>query len=175
MISLAYYLRVVAAMWMRPGGEAGGQRRPGDGRRLPEADPIDPEAGSRPYMVAPALLAAAAVVFFGIVPQPLVDFAQHAGASIVRSFPNHSCCTTSRSRSSRRTWSAPPSSGSCSASPWSNRPNPSPATPSGSSGKGTQVHLMHAEEPTVPQHGHLAVVPPDFERTVTLLRSTASR
>jgi hypothetical protein len=36
--------------------------------------------------------------------------------------------------------------------------------------KGTQVHLMHAEEPTVPQRGHLAVVPPDFERTVALLR-----
>jgi NADH-quinone oxidoreductase subunit N len=80
MISLAYYLRVVAAMWMRPGGEVA--PLPAIAGAAPEADPIDPEAGRRPYLVAPALLAAAAVVFFGIVPQPLVDFAQHAGAAL---------------------------------------------------------------------------------------------
>ena len=50
----------------------------------PEADPIDPDAGTRLYLVAPALLAAAATVFFGIVPQPLVEFAEHAGASLFR-------------------------------------------------------------------------------------------
>jgi NADH-quinone oxidoreductase subunit N len=97
MISLAYYLRVVAAMWMRPGGEvvptsgegtpAGGEAPPAGGLPAiagadPAADPADPEAGRRPYIVVPALLAAAAVVFFGIVPQPLVEFAQHAGASL---------------------------------------------------------------------------------------------
>ena len=87
MISLAYYLRVVAAMWMRPGDEAAASGAPAMAGASPEADPIDPEAGSRPYIVAPALLAAAAVVFFGIVPQPLVDFAQHAGASIVQFLP----------------------------------------------------------------------------------------
>jgi len=48
----------------------------------PEGDPIDPEASRRIYLVAPALLAAAATVFFGIIPQPLVDFAAHAGASL---------------------------------------------------------------------------------------------
>ena len=48
----------------------------------PEADPVDPEAGRRWYLVGPALLAAAATVFFGIVPQPLVEFAEHAGASL---------------------------------------------------------------------------------------------
>ncbi|HEX6228855.1 MAG TPA: NADH-quinone oxidoreductase subunit N [Solirubrobacterales bacterium] len=80
MVSLAYYLRVVATMWMRPGGEAA--RRPVIAGAAPEADPIDPDAGRRLYLVVPALLAAAAAVFFGIVPQPLVEFAEHAGSSL---------------------------------------------------------------------------------------------
>jgi NADH-quinone oxidoreductase subunit N len=81
MISLAYYLRVVAAMWMRPGAEAVGTT-PAIAGASPEADPIDPDAGRRIYLVAPALLAAAGVVFFGVIPQPLVEFAEHAGASL---------------------------------------------------------------------------------------------
>jgi NADH-quinone oxidoreductase subunit N len=81
MISLAYYLRVVAAMWMRPAAEPLGAS-PAIAGAAPEADPIDPEAGRRLYLVGPALLAAAATVFFGIIPQPLVDFAAHAGASL---------------------------------------------------------------------------------------------
>jgi len=82
MISLAYYLRVVAAMWMRPGGEAAPGAAPAIAGASPEADPVDPAAGTRLYLVGPALLAAAGAVFFGIVPQPLVDFAQHAGAAL---------------------------------------------------------------------------------------------
>jgi NADH-quinone oxidoreductase subunit N len=82
MISLAYYLRVVAAMWMRPEGEALSGATPAIAGASPEIDPIDPEAGRRLYLVAPALLAAAAVVFFGIIPQPLVEFAERAGASL---------------------------------------------------------------------------------------------
>jgi NADH-quinone oxidoreductase subunit N len=80
MISLAYYLRVVAAMWMRPEGDTAAT--PAIAGASPEADPIDPEAGKRIYLVGPALLAAAAVVFFGVIPQPLVEFAEHAGASL---------------------------------------------------------------------------------------------
>ncbi|MDX6609248.1 MAG: NADH-quinone oxidoreductase subunit [Solirubrobacterales bacterium] len=80
MISLAYYLRVVAAMWMNPGGETA--TTPAIAGACPEADPIDPEAGRRIYLVAPALLAAAATIFFGVIPQPLVEFAEHAGASL---------------------------------------------------------------------------------------------
>ncbi len=88
MISLAYYLRVVAAMWMRPEGRPqGAGAAPAIAGASPEADPIDPEAGRRPYLLAPALLAAAAVVFFGFIPQPLVDFAQHAGASVSQFLP----------------------------------------------------------------------------------------
>ncbi|MFI5123376.1 MAG: NADH-quinone oxidoreductase subunit N [Vicinamibacteria bacterium] len=80
MISLAYYLRVVAAMWMRPGAEA--SAAPAIAGASPEADPIDPDAGRRIYLIAPALLAAAGTIFFGVIPQPLVEFAQHAGASL---------------------------------------------------------------------------------------------
>jgi NADH-quinone oxidoreductase subunit N len=80
MISLAYYLRVVAAMWMRP--EGGTAATPAIAGASPEADPIDPDAGRRPYLVIPALLAAAAVVFFGVIPQPLVELAEHAGSSL---------------------------------------------------------------------------------------------
>ena len=48
----------------------------------PEADPVDPRAGSRWYLVAPAVIAAGITVFFGVIPQPLVEFATHAGASL---------------------------------------------------------------------------------------------
>jgi NADH-quinone oxidoreductase subunit N len=82
MISLAYYLRVVAAMWM-PGEEGGtAVSQPAIAGASPEADPIDTDAGRRPYLVAPAVLAAAGVVFFGVVPQPLVEFAERAGSSL---------------------------------------------------------------------------------------------
>ena len=81
MISLAYYLRVVAAMWM-PGGLTAPAEAPAIAGGSPEADAIDPEAGRRLYLVGPAIFAAAATVFFGIIPQPLVDFAEHAGAAL---------------------------------------------------------------------------------------------
>ncbi len=82
MISLAYYLRVVAAMWMRPEGETTAAATPVIAGASPEADPIDPGAGRRWYLVGPAVIAAAATVFFGVIPQPLVDFASRAGASL---------------------------------------------------------------------------------------------
>jgi NADH-quinone oxidoreductase subunit N len=82
MISLAYYLRVVAAMWMRPDETTAPGGSPAIAGASPEADPTDPDAGTRLYLIGPALLAAAGAVFFGIVPQPLVEFAEHAGASL---------------------------------------------------------------------------------------------
>jgi len=85
MISLAYYLRVVAAMWMRPGREespAAAAPMPAMAGASPEVDPIDPAAGKRLHLVGPAAFAAAATVFFGIIPQPLVDFSEHAGRAI---------------------------------------------------------------------------------------------
>jgi NADH-quinone oxidoreductase subunit N len=82
MISLAYYLPVVAAMWMRPAGETATAGKPAIAGAAPEADPVDPAAGRRWYLAGPALLAAAATIFFGVIPQPLVEFAEHAGASL---------------------------------------------------------------------------------------------
>jgi NADH-quinone oxidoreductase subunit N len=82
MISLAYYLRVVAAMWMQSESDVAAGATPVIAGASPEADPVDPEAGRRWYIVGPALIASAATVFFGIIPQPLVDFATHAGASL---------------------------------------------------------------------------------------------
>lgn len=35
---------------------------------------------------------------------------------------------------------------------------------------GTQVHLMHEEEPAVPSRAHMALVVPDFEAAVARLR-----
>jgi NADH-quinone oxidoreductase subunit N len=86
MISLAYYLRVVAAMWMSPGESAAPAGAPGTTPVIsgasPEADPVDPRAGRRWYLVGPAVIAAGITVFLGVIPQPLVDFATHAGASL---------------------------------------------------------------------------------------------
>lgn len=36
--------------------------------------------------------------------------------------------------------------------------------------EGAQVHLMHEEDPTVPDRGHLAVVATDFEAAIERLR-----
>jgi len=35
---------------------------------------------------------------------------------------------------------------------------------------GTQIHLMPTDSPTVPPRGHIAIVAPDFHRTVAELR-----
>ena len=104
MISLGYYLRVIAAMWMKPAPRL----RPAIAGGAPEADEEDAAAGSddvpgtaRPGEVRPGLtpagtpsggrcwlvlgamlIATAASVFFGIFPSPLVDFAQHAGQAL---------------------------------------------------------------------------------------------
>src|ERR1700755_2907519 len=83
MISLGYYLRVIAAMWMtgeEPATAPGAT--PVISGASPEADPIDPDAGSRWYLVGPAILAAGIPFFLGVTPQPLVDWATHAGASL---------------------------------------------------------------------------------------------
>jgi NADH-quinone oxidoreductase subunit N len=90
MVSLAYYLKVVAAIWMRPGEQAApaaATEVPAIAGASPEADPIDPEAGTRLTLVLPAMLAMAATVFFGIIPQPLVSFAEHAGSALAQFLP----------------------------------------------------------------------------------------
>jgi NADH:ubiquinone oxidoreductase subunit 2 (subunit N) len=88
MVSLVYYLRVVAAMWMQPAALARAtEEMPAIAGASPESDPIDLDAGRRWYLVGPALFAAAATVFFGVIPQPLVTWAEHAGAALAQFLP----------------------------------------------------------------------------------------
>jgi NADH-quinone oxidoreductase subunit N len=101
MISLGYYLPVIAAMWMsRPLSD----RLPEDGARRDGGEPFAPNplpaiaGGSpeldleghsataaarssavQPEIVLVAILAGGATLFFGIIPQPLFDLVQHAG------------------------------------------------------------------------------------------------
>jgi NADH-quinone oxidoreductase subunit N len=80
MISLGYYLRVIAAMWMRPVAApamAGGSA---------EADAADSKPAPRFGGIEVAIVAVvfgAASLFFGIIPSPLMDLAQDAGRSLV--------------------------------------------------------------------------------------------
>ena len=94
MISLGYYLPVVAAMWMResPAGQAlpvaGSGALPALAGGSPELDPrgrhgyrgADP--GTQPEVLLVALLAGAATIFFGIIPQPLFDLVHGAGGAL---------------------------------------------------------------------------------------------
>jgi NADH-quinone oxidoreductase subunit N len=90
MISLGYYLPVLAAMWMResPTGEA--QAGPtGPAAPLPalaggspelDADPREgPTLRTQPEVALVAVLAGAAILFFGIIPQPLFNLANQVG------------------------------------------------------------------------------------------------
>ena len=116
MISLGYYLRVVAAIWMRGGAPLATAAPAGSGAYAPiagasqEGDgaPGLPEAGASPREAAPggsappgdgaaaspfhpevtfvAVVFAAATIFFGIFPGPLFDFAAHAGHAITGLF-----------------------------------------------------------------------------------------
>ncbi len=87
MISLGYYLRVVATMWMTPRGAPVPALAPIAGGS-PEADELELGAdatGARttyPEVVFVAVLFAAAAIFFGIFPSPLFQFAAHAGHAI---------------------------------------------------------------------------------------------
>jgi NADH-quinone oxidoreductase subunit N len=95
MISLGYYLRVVAAMWMRdaPGAEpapaptASGLPAVAGGSQ--EADALDGAVAPvrpQPEVLVVAWIAAAATVALGIVPQPLFELAAHAGRALTGIF-----------------------------------------------------------------------------------------
>jgi len=99
-VSLAYYLRVVAAIWMRPKPEpagavalAGAPQRPVIAGGSAEADAEDIAAGRtpggavartlrQPEVVFVAVICAAATVAFGIYPGPLLDVARDAGNAL---------------------------------------------------------------------------------------------
>jgi NADH-quinone oxidoreductase subunit N len=85
-ISLAYYLRVVAAVWMRAPTEAvevgPAATRPAIAGGSPEADEAVVERRFlQPEVVAVALICAAATIAFGIYPDPLLDVARDAGTA----------------------------------------------------------------------------------------------
>ena len=98
MISLAYYLRVISAMWMRdevaspgPGVAAIPAVSPVGGLApiaggSPEADQLAPSAVSGqfafPEVTLVAVVFGAACIVFGIIPQPLFDLAAHAGRAL---------------------------------------------------------------------------------------------
>ena len=89
MISLAYYLRVVATVWMSPAAEESAEAKIDTAAvsdylaGAPAEDEfLDPDADRRGYLVLPAIAGAALSVFFGVIPQPLVEFAQHAGNAL---------------------------------------------------------------------------------------------
>jgi NADH-quinone oxidoreductase subunit N len=79
MVSLAYYLKVIAAMWMQDAPAAGavlattGRPAMAGGSAEADARRVEPETW------AVALLFGAATLFFGIVPSPLFDLAVDAG------------------------------------------------------------------------------------------------
>jgi NADH-quinone oxidoreductase subunit N len=76
MISLGYYLRVVAAIWMRPAVTT----RPVIAGGSQEA--VEPVRTLQFEVAYVALACSAAVIVFGIIPSPLFHFAEHAGRSI---------------------------------------------------------------------------------------------
>jgi NADH-quinone oxidoreductase subunit N len=79
MLSLGYYLRVVATIWMSPAPSADALPA------IAGADPVaDLAAEPAPHgeVVAIAVLFGAAAVFFGVFPGPLLHLAQHAGTAI---------------------------------------------------------------------------------------------
>jgi len=90
MISLAYYLRVIAAIWMRPAyladptPESGHRVLPAIAGGSPEADALASGIGGVrcPVIIGLTIAAAIATIFFGIIPSPLVDFVSGAGEAI---------------------------------------------------------------------------------------------
>jgi NADH-quinone oxidoreductase subunit N len=88
MISLGYYLRVVAAIWMRESPAPLAAAAAGGGMPLiaggsAEADAEAAVASRANLEVAFVALAfAGATIFFGIVPQPLFELARHAASSL---------------------------------------------------------------------------------------------
>ena len=85
-ISLAYYLRVIAAIWMRPDEAAvpaltpGGQPVIAGGGDVAAPAPGRPRA-RWPEATAVAVVFAVATVFFGLYPEPLFDVARDVGAA----------------------------------------------------------------------------------------------
>lgn len=84
MISLGYYLRVVAAVWSREGADsvpARGAALPALAGASPEAEVTAPPARPAWELTFVAVAFGAATVVLGVIPQPLFDFVERAGAT----------------------------------------------------------------------------------------------
>jgi NADH-quinone oxidoreductase subunit N len=84
MISLAYYLRVIAAMWMQAPEPADRVAvSPSTGQPVLAGGAADPDAPrTQPEAWLVAVLFGAATLFFGIIPSPLFELAVQAGAAL---------------------------------------------------------------------------------------------
>jgi NADH-quinone oxidoreductase subunit N len=87
MISLAYYLPVIAAVWMRDAPAplpvlAGGSQELDARDDEDAAAPAERTSRAQPEVALVAVLAGAATLFFGIVPQPLFDLVHGAGSAL---------------------------------------------------------------------------------------------
>jgi NADH-quinone oxidoreductase subunit N len=84
MVSLAYYLRVLASIWMEPEAPPAQQPLPAIAGGSPEADAAEgPLGASRCWkVVGVGVVCAAATVAFGVYPDPLVDWATNAAESL---------------------------------------------------------------------------------------------
>jgi NADH-quinone oxidoreductase subunit N len=81
MISLGYYLRVIAVMWMSPTEIELPTIPPRWVKTVGGWSPLA-DARAQPEVLFVAVLAAAATIFFGIVPQPLFDVAREVGSAL---------------------------------------------------------------------------------------------
>ncbi|HEU0317653.1 MAG TPA: proton-conducting transporter membrane subunit, partial [Solirubrobacteraceae bacterium] len=83
-VSLGYYLRVIAAMWMRGAPSLAPAPRPAMAGGSPEADVLEPPAprGRHAEVAAVAVLGAAGTIVLGIVPQPLFDLVSGVGTAL---------------------------------------------------------------------------------------------
>jgi NADH-quinone oxidoreductase subunit N len=88
MISLGYYLPVIAAMWMRsadaeeaPPGAAlpGGRPVLAGGSSELDAESARGRMRAQPEALLVAVAAGAATIFFGVIPEPLFDLVRQAG------------------------------------------------------------------------------------------------
>jgi NADH-quinone oxidoreductase subunit N len=84
MISLAYYLRVIAAMWMQAPEPADHVAvSPSTGQPVLAGGAADADAPrTQPEAWLVALLFGAATLFFGVIPSPLFELAVQAGAAL---------------------------------------------------------------------------------------------
>jgi NADH-quinone oxidoreductase subunit N len=81
MISLGYYLRVIAVMWMAPIDIELPTVPPRWVKAVSGWSPLA-DARAQPEVLFVAVLAAGATIFFGIVPQPLFDVARDVGSAL---------------------------------------------------------------------------------------------